>query len=538
MLGGRASLGGVGIDRDRRTKEPLIRQLYRRIREEVLRGALRAGDRLPSSRALAEELRISRNVVLEAYDQLVAEGYLECRPGSGTFVAPGARFEADGGLPGAGPEPGDRRGEEAPFFPFSIPGTPARPEVGTPGSVVEFRTGVPDLERIPRRLLGRLFRAVCEEAPPTLFDYGRPEGSSELRSALAAYLARSRGLVCDPEDLLITTGAAQALFLAARLLIGLTGRRVFAAEDPLHLHFQRILRAAGAEVRPVPTDERGLRTDRLPRLFPRGEGPGDAGGDEEEVPADDGAAGVPGAIFVTPSHQFPLGGVLPIQRRIELVRFARLRGAFLIEDDYESEYRFSGTAVSPLRELDPGRVCYVGTFSKILAPAMRVGYLVLPPFLREAARGLKYDLDNHTSGPDQIVLARLLESGRLERHVAALRKIYARRRARLIGALERTFPGRHRVLGASAGLHLVVVFPGTRFDGERLAACLRAGVRVHPLEAHALRKGLREDHLILGYGNLTEEAIDEGVRRLGVALADRALPSRPSGGKGLPLLRR
>jgi GntR family transcriptional regulator/MocR family aminotransferase len=464
---------------DRTSRMPCIRQIYEHVRLKVLRGELRAGERVPATRRLAADLGVSRTVVLEAFAQLLAEGYLEGREGSGTFVAAGACLEP---WPAEPPAP-----------------APSPSDGAAPGGrdLVDFRTGVPALEAIPRQLLGRRLGELCRTAPAAAYDYGRPEGHPELRAALSRYLARTRGVHGHPDAILVTTGAAEGLYLAARLLLG--RNRTAVVEDPLHLHFQATLRHCGARLQPLPVDRDGLCTAGLAEL-----------------------PGRPGLVFVTPSHQFPTGGILPVQRRIELLRFAAARDCRIVEDDYESEFHFGGTAVSSLQGMDPDRVVYLGTFSKILSPALRVGYLVLPPDLVPRAREIKYLLDNHTPALDQLLVAGLLESGDLERHVRDMKKLYRHRRRLLLEALARAFGDRCQVAGAATGLHVLARFPGLAFDPERTARLEAAGVRVHPVERHAIRPGRHLDQVILGYGNLTDSRIEEGVRRLARALADGA----------------
>ncbi len=453
---------------------PLIRQIYEQIRLRILQGELNHGERLLSTRELASDLHVSRNVVLEAYEQLAAEGYLVGHEGSGTFVAEGASLN-------------DLRSDTQPLS------APLR-EQPTASGIIGFRTGVPALDRLPRRKLGQLFHALCADAPPEIFNYGQPEGSLELRDTLSRYLKRTRGVRCDPDQIIITTGAAQALFLTGKALLT-PGDRVI-TEDPIHLHFQGTLQACGASLHPVPVDESGMITSLIPR---------------------DEAARL---LFVTPSHQFPLGGVLPVQRRIDLVQFAQATGCYIVEDDYESEFRFEGTAVSSLQGLAPEQVIYIGSFSKILAPALRIGYLVLPHSLIAQFRRLKYLVDNHSPILDQLVLANFIENRGLELHVTRMKRLYQKRQAALIKCLAASFPGQHRVSGASTGLHLIAEFKGIAFTEEVLSSLEAVGVRLYPVEDHALEKGHHLHQVIMGYGNLTEEEIEEGVKRMRAALDD------------------
>jgi GntR family transcriptional regulator/MocR family aminotransferase len=458
------------ITLDRSAGEGLARQLYRQFRRRVAEGRLGGGTKIPSTRRLAEQLGVSRNVVLDAYDQLLSEGYLEARPGSGTYVSAGACFRAQ-----------SRRNVTTMSSLPSVPRT-------TPG-LIDFRTGVPKLSALPVRELSAAFRSVFRDEPAQTFGYGDPAGNPAFRSAIADYLRRARDIECSPEDIVVTVGAAEALTLCAVVL----GKRRASAivEDPLHLHFRQTLETAGMRLLPVPVDESGLLTGHLP-----------AGARDAAF------------VFVTPSHQFPFGGTLPIQRRVVLAGYAEKTGCLIVEDDYESEFRFEGSPVSSLRELCPERTVYIGSFSKTLAPAFRTGYAVVPPELAGEFRDAKYALNNHTSGCDQPVLARLLESGVLERHIADMKRIYRKNRSELLASLEDCFPGSHRVATASAGLHAVVRFPGCAFDAATLAALEREGVRVYPVEAHAIRPGRYLEYVIMGYGNLDPGRIREGVARL------------------------
>ena len=447
---------------------PYIRQLCEHLRLKILGGDLAAGARLPSTRDLALQLRVSRNVVREAYAQLAAEGYLESRRGAGMFVAAGARLPA----------------RTAPTAPAPAPG----PE--PPGrAVIDFRTGAPALELVPRALLARRFREACLDAPAAGYGYGSPGGHPALRQALAVYLARTRGVHCSPECILITTGTAEAIYLAARLLLG--PRTGVVVEDPLHAHFQDTLRFCGADLLPIPGDGAGLQVALLDRVRV-----------------------APAFVLASPSHAFPCGATLPVQRRIELLRFGAERGCPIVEDDHESEFHYGATAASSLQGLNPDGVIYLGTFSKVFSPSLRIGYMVLPARFMARIRELKYLVNNHASTFDQMVVARLLQSGELERHVAAMKRVYRKRQEALLQALAEAFGGRCACSGTSAGLHLLATFAGRAFTPALLEALAQAGVLAHPVERHAIRKGEHLDQLILGFGNLPESRIREGVRRM------------------------
>ncbi|MFZ5898191.1 MAG: PLP-dependent aminotransferase family protein [Bacillota bacterium] len=463
----------LGITVDKSNSIPLFRQVYGRIRDLILEGRLKARERIPSTRELASALGVSRNVVLEAYALLTAEGYIESRQGSGTRVAEGACLGRTGGTP-------------------PPTGITHAALVGQPQDLIDFRSGVPALDVFPLKRWGRIIHEICLESSGSLLTYGVPEGRRELRSALSEYLFRVRGIDCRPGQLLITSGATQGLALAAKLLFSPGAEAV--VEDPLNNGMQRIIAGAGYRLRPVPVDAHGLQT----RLLPSGAGPR--------------------LIYVTPSHQFPLGGILPVQRRIELIAFARENDCYIVEDDYDSEFRYEGPPVSTLQWLDPERVIYLGSFSKTLAPALRLGYVILPRPLMQHCRELKRLSDVHTPSLDQMALARFIREGRLERHVARVKRVYAARRRALKEALEHHFPGGHTVSGDSTGLHLIAEFPGVEFTDKAVGVLIQNGVRVYPVEKHAIIKGRHKNKIILGYGHLSGEEIAEGVRRLRMLL--------------------
>jgi len=463
---------------DRESSSSMGQQLYRQFRHAIVDQRLAEGERLPSSRELARELGVSRNLVVEVYEQLVAEGYLVSRVGSGTRVSRGASYRVE---------------------PRKIPrGQVAHGNQAEDG-IIDFRTGVPLLEKVPRNLLWEAFRHSIRNCGARDFGYGKPNGTKALRVEIARFLLRSRDIDCDPEQLVVTNGAAEALFLAAQA-VRKDRFLTLVTEDPVHFHFQQTFRLAGALLEPVGVDSQGLKTADLPEAIE------------------------PEGIFVTPSHQFPMGGVMTIQRRIELLEYARAKSATVIEDDYESEFRFEGSPVSSLRELAPGRVIYVGSFSKILAPCLRVGYAIVPDPLIETFSRLKYDVSNHVSGIAQEALACLLGSGKLEKHIAEMKRAYRGNRETLLRALAESFGEECEVVCRSSGLHLVARFAGRIFDEGCLGELEMRGVRVYPVETHAIRKGLYVDSLVLGYGNLSPREIELGIKRLRAVIDRRGRP--------------
>ncbi|SFG93661.1 GntR family transcriptional regulator / MocR family aminotransferase [Desulfotomaculum arcticum] len=460
---------------DRSSDNPLYRQIYDQIRAHILNGHIKIGEKLPPTRALASNLGVSRNVIIEAYDQLRAEGFIESRQGASTYVAEGTFLEEFQAIEPAGPD-------------FPIPRTKE-------DNVIDFRSGIPLLNSFPRKIWECATRRAISEAPDAVFGYGSPEGLPELRHILSRYLVKTRGLRCRPDQIVITTGATQAFTLITRLL--LSPETDVVIEDPVTYEIPNIFSLSDCSVVPVPVDEYGMRTDLLPL-------------DKK-----------PGIVFVTPSHQFPIGGTLPIQRRIQLIQFSRKSGCYIVEDDYDSEFCFNSNPVNSLQGLEPEKVIYVGTFSKILSPALRLGYLILPYPLVERCRNLKWYMDLHTSSLEQITLACFIEEMSLERHISAMKKIYKRVRQTLIDSLHSFFPGQVRILGNSAGLHLTAEFQDVIFSEQLIRKALDQGVRIYPVEQHAICKNRHLNRIILGYGNLTQEKVEEGIRRLRTALEEK-----------------
>jgi GntR family transcriptional regulator/MocR family aminotransferase len=474
---------------------PLHRQAYRALREAILAGRVRGGERLPSTRALAAELGLSRNTLLQACEQLLAEGYAVARRGAGTYVAealspPRARPAGEAKAPAAPP----RLSALGRRLAAAVPAGQASWSLPRAGVGCDFRYGEPAYADLPlatwARLLGRRARRLSARR----LAYQPPGGADELREALAGYLARARGLVCDPGQIVVVQGSQQAIDLTTRLLVDPGDTVVL--EEPHYTGFRFCLTALGAKLRFVPADEQGLRTDQL-----------------DAIPAARLAC-------VTPSHQYPAGGVLSLPRRLALLAWARSRGAHLLEDDYDGEFRYEGRPIECLQSLDRHqRVIYAGTASKLLFPALRIGWLVAPPSLAPHFRAAKALADTGTATLEQLAFADFVREGHLERTVRRSRARHAARRRALIDALERELGPRARVRGASAGLHVLVAIdelPGR--DVRRLReACRERGVGVYPAAPFYARPPARAE-LLLGYASLTEAAIRQGVRRLREAL--------------------
>ncbi|MFO7544234.1 MAG: PLP-dependent aminotransferase family protein [Trueperaceae bacterium] len=466
------------------TRAPRWRTVYRDLRDAVVSGALAPGTRLPSTRAHAEALGVSRNTVLAAYEQLTAEGYVEARVGAGTFVV-GQPAPPDRAL--EAPETAPAR---APISAFghravaSRPGTPYR-EAGLP---YDFRYG-----RVPSEigLAGRWRRLLASTPAP--LDYGDAAGYLPLRRSLAGYLRRRRGVRLNPDDVIVTTGSQQALDLLARVLLDPEDGVLL--EDPAYQGARQAFAAHGARLYPMPVDEEGAR---VPEAIP------------ERVRL----------AYVTPSHQFPTGVVLSFARRQTLLASAERHGYWVVEDDYDAEFRYDVRPVPALQGLDAaGRVAYVGTFSKVLFPALRLGYLVAPLALREALLAAKWLADRHTATIEQAAMAELIDTGRFERHLAAARRLHAQRRVALVTSLADRFGRSARVMGTSTGVHALVRHPD--LPSDRTAALVRAaferGVGLYPSTPYYLGEPPAMAELVVGYGALAPDAIREGVARWAAA---------------------
>jgi GntR family transcriptional regulator/MocR family aminotransferase len=475
---------------------PLWRQLYRAMRDAIVAGRLAPGSRAPATRALSAELGLSRTTVLLAYDQLLAEGYLTGRRGSGTFVG-----EAPAAAPRAPREVG------SPAVPLSrvaerLLAERRRPLLSAyaserPGLPYDFRYGLATLQDFPVETWQRCLGRRARRAPLRAYDYGPPQGSPALRTALAGYLGRARGVACDPEQIVIVSGSQQGLDLAARVL--LDPGAAAAVEEPGYEGARGAFRAVGAKLVPIPVDAEGLDPAALARRRVR-------------------------VVHVTPSHQYPLGGVMSWPRRAALLAWAERAGTWIIEDDYDGEFRLDGRPLQALKGVDAGgRVVYLGTFSKVLFPALRLGYVVLPPPLVEPFVRAKLVADGGSARLEQDALADFLASGAFERHVRRARARHRERRAALLTALATHFGDRVEVVGAAAGLHVVAwlrdLAPSRSGTFARRAAA--AGVGVYSITPHYLTPPARAG-FILGYGGLTPAAIRDGVKRLAAVLDEVA----------------
>ena len=455
------------------------------LRAAIGDGRLPAGSRMPATRVLAEELRVSRGVVTEAYRRLIEDGQLTGRGRAGTrVVAAPTVVPAAAGAPAQGAPSRDEGAGPGPAFP-AAGGTDVFEALRSAPCRIDLSPGLPDLAAFPRAAWLRAERAVLDELSPSSFGYGDPRGTPALRAAVADWLARNRGIRVNPDQVIVTAGVAQALALLARTLRQ-AGLDAVAVEDPGSLGTRMQLRHWRLKTPPVPVDASGLRVDRLRAS---------------------GAA----AVMVTPAHQFPSGVVLDGARRRDLWQWAR-DGGLIIEDDYDAEHRYDRPPVPALRAALADQVCYVGSVSKILAPALRIGWLLVPARLHEAVVAAKRYEDLGNAVLPQLVLAKLMASGDLERHLRLLRKRHVRRRNAMIAAVRASLPAA-RVHGAAAGLHLTLTLPAPLADAELAAAALAAGVKVQPLSWHRQEPG--EPGLVLGYAARTPTEIHEGLSVLG-----------------------
>ncbi|MGW1214621.1 MocR-like pyridoxine biosynthesis transcription factor PdxR [Streptomyces sp. NPDC002499] len=446
----------LAVDRD--GGERLCAQLERQVRDAIRSGRLQAGERLPSSRELARELGLSRGLVQDCYAQLQAEGYLVTRVGSATRVAACAQV---------------KQTPEAP------PRNPA------PHPLADFRHGVPDLGSFPVSDWLWATREAARAMPVADLDYGDPRGSSALREIVAGYLRRVRGAAADPAHTLVCSGYAQGLALTLRVLAR-AGVRAVAYEDPGGPGTARAAAdAAGLVAVPVPVDESGLDVRELDATGAR-------------------------AVIVTPAHQWPTGVVLAPERRHELVEWAARRDAYVIEDDYDAEFRYDREPVGALQGLAADRVISIGTVSKSLAPALRIGWLLSPPALTEPLTDLKNIADRGSPTLDQLALARLIESGRYDRHLRRMRTLYATRRTALVDALAQHAPA-VRLSGLAAGFHAVAhLVPGTDEETVVTRASGR-GVGLYGMSACRASGATDPPQLVLGFGNVTDRGIAEGI---------------------------
>ncbi|UTW05839.1 MocR-like pyridoxine biosynthesis transcription factor PdxR [Pseudomonas benzenivorans] len=472
-------LSGLRLD----PAQGLARQLYQALRERILDGRLASGARLPASRELAQLLGIARNTVTRAFDQLYAEGYVEGRVGAGTYVAALSAVVRPPPAPGSAAPPSQALQRLQ------------RHHLGEPleGAPRAFRVGVPAFDLFPFETWARLSARFWRKPSAARLGYGDPAGDAQLRELIAAYLRHSRGLHCDPAQIVVTCGAQQAISLCAQLLVE-AGDRV-AIENPGYRAAGHAFALAGGELKGIAVDAEGLDTAALER------------------------AGRCRLAYVTPSHQYPTGVTLSLARRLELLDWAERQDAWIVEDDYDGEYRYSGTPLAPLAALDRrGRVLYVGTFCKIAFPALRLGYLLLPAGLAEAfARRRALDM-RHSDIGSQAVMAEFIAAGHFQRHIRRMRGAARSRRDALLAGWPQPVPGCAPLPRVEAGLHLCVRVDSLARERQLIASAAAVGVELNGLSDYWLEGSETPADwragLVLGFAAVPEARIAEALQAL------------------------
>ncbi len=465
-----------------RRGEPLYRQVYGGLRQAILGGTFRAGERLPATRDLAEQLGISRTVVVLAYEQLLAEGFVVGRAGSGTYVPAGVSARRLG----TSDAPARLRLSRFGTFSASIAAALSFPAQPSPTPRYDFAYGRSDVECFPFEVWRRMLLRCARTAPIRELDYGPAGGSQALREAVCAHLRRSRAVACEPSEVIIVNGSQQALDLIARVLIE-RGDRV-AIEEPGYQGTREVLRAAGARLLPIAVDRDGIDAMALP--------------DNARM------------AFVTPSHQFPSGAILSLARRQMLLDWARRRNAVIVEDDYDGEFRYEDQRLESLQGMDTeGRVIYVGTFSRTIFSALRIGYLIVPKALQKAFSVAKWLCDRHTATLEQEALATFISTGMYERHLRRVRRRNTAARNVLLAAIQKFLGDRVEVTGEGGGAHIVLWLDGRMSEQSAIAAAAAQGVGIYGIAQYFLKPPPRPG-IVLGYSRMRETEIREGIRRL------------------------
>lgn len=445
----------------------LSRQIFLAFKERILAGELPQGEAMPSTRELAKILGVSRNTVSEAYSMLWAEGFIVSHQGAPSRVAEGLLIpQRKGAIGSAG------KGEAQPIPPIQW----------------DFKTGQPDLALFPWHLWSQMLRIAANEISAEDLSYQDPKGYGPLCEEIAHWLLRSRGMEVDPGDIFITSGATQGL----HLLVGMLYRQgcPFVLENPSHPAIRRVIEDRGYPLEWMAVDGEGAVITSLQ------------------------AKGI-SAVYVTPSHQFPLGGILPAGRRIALIRQAVKEDFYILEDDYDSEFRYAGAPISPLYAFNASRVIYVGTFSKTLFPALRLGFVILPKPLQKEWRHYRHYMDVQNPILEQVALAAFLKNRKMDKHVQRMRRIYGEKRKVLLKTIEDTFGEAAVPWGDISGLHLALQFPGRELGEVFVHKCRDAGIRITSVAQYCSGENPHGDKLLLGYGHLTHGQIVEGIQALG-----------------------
>lgn len=473
----------------------LYQQIARHLRQAIIGKDLPRGMRLPGSRRLARELRVSRNAVMAAYEQLLAEGYIESQAKSGTFVSSalpddGLRFEPTGHARETGVDVPPGLGEAgARIVAAAENGMSLAHEKHAPDVNFEYGVAVPD-----RQALAELRRFHDKVIREPVFDYPDPAGDIELRTQLARLLRLNRGVHVSPSQIIVTSGSQQGLDLCARLFLDPGSQVVI--EDPHYQGARCVFQAAGAELVCSPVDAHGLNPDTLPDPAPRVR-----------------------LIYITPSHQFPMGGVMPLSRRLDLLAWAARNKVLIIEDDYDSEFRYDCKpleAIAALASPAANQVIYLGTFAKSLSPSLRLGFLAVPSALASACRSVKWLNDRGSALVYQRMLALFIRNGGYEKHLRRMSRRYSARRECLVNSLQERFGSKVIIRGSNAGLHMTIALQGMtpKRAEAMIGGCRQAGVGVYSMGPYYL-KAPPEGDLLLGFSGVTETQIREGVERIG-----------------------
>jgi GntR family transcriptional regulator / MocR family aminotransferase len=488
----------IALSLDPESPLALYRQIYDGLREGILTGRFEAGSRLPATRSLAVSLGVSRITVTECYDRLISEGYLETRQGSGTFVC--AR------LPETSMYPISKDGNEVTpqlqderVYRLSRYGSTVNLPLLSPvaPNMIRFDLYGTDVATFPKRLWTRLFARRMQEESGNLLRYTQHySGQPELRIAIAQYLKQSRAVVCDPSQIVIVSGSQQAISLAARILLDESD--YVAMENPGYRLAWRVFSSQGAKILPIPVDEDGIQIAQLRKQADK----------------------APKLVYLTPSHQYPLGVALSVARRIELLEWARETNTPILEDDYDSEFRYSERPLPSIQGMVPNSpVLYTGTFSKLLFPSLRLGYLVVPSALQNAFTTAKLLCDLQSSALDQQVLADFLLDGHLEPYVRKMRIVYGGRRVLLIDCLRKRFGDKVTIRGHDAGLHFVADFKSSLSEDDAFERALQKGVRLERVFWTGGAAEKRPGHIqfVFTFAGLKEEELILAAQRLGDA---------------------
>ncbi len=485
MVSTKNRLGAVAtlISVDRKMQKPIYQQIYEAFRTRIVKRELRPGQLIPSTRQLARELHVSRFPVLNAYAQLLAEGYFESRVGAGTFIASSLPEETRNRKAMATLAQGLRT------ISASVSTLPQYVKPSWPADLGAFQLGQPEVEEFPLKTWSKLAARHARSMRASELQYGEAMGLESLREAIAVYLRTSRGVSCEAEQIMIVSGSQQALDITTRVLLN-AGAPVW-VEEPGYWLVHHVLKAAGCRIVPVPVDQEGLNVSAGIELCAEAR-----------------------AAFVAPSHQYPLGVTMSAARRFQLLEWAQSAGAWIIEDDYDSEYRYESQPISSLQGLDTNaRVIYIGTFSKVLFPSLRLGYVVIPPDLVERFAAVRQSMDLCPPIFNQVVLTEFIREGHFARHIRKMRQLYGERRRVLVKEIERQLYPSCQIIGGEAGMHLTILLDGDIQDSEIAARAAERRLWLSALSLSYIGDAPRQG-FVLGFGNTRADEIARAIRLL------------------------